>query len=100
MHPRTFLRRMQSAHWQIPRRSSPPCDSVPYRPPSEKDIASDMNTIDPNTPAARMALQHACGLCHAHHGEVEYQTRTPHRNSCRTSQPGQIHWYRTVEVTS
>jgi len=89
MHPRTLLRPMQCAHRQIPRRSSPPRDSVPHRPPSEKDIASDMNTIDPNTPAARMALEHRCGLCHAHSGE-----------HCRTSQPGEVHWYRTIEVTS
>ena len=49
-----------------------------------------MNAIvDPGTPAARMALEHRCGLCHAHPGE-----------HCRTDRPGQVHWFRTLGTTS
>jgi hypothetical protein len=44
-----------------------------------------MTTTDPNTPAARAALQHMCGLCKARPGEA-----------CRTERPGKMHWFRTL----
>ena len=49
-----------------------------------------MNAIvDPGTPAARMALERRCGLCHAHPGEP-----------CHTDRPGEVHWFRTLGTTS
>ena len=44
-----------------------------------------MTTTDPNTPAAQVALQHACGLCKASPGEP-----------CRTDRLGKMHWFRTL----
>ena len=48
-----------------------------------------MNTIDPTTPMALLAIQRLCGLCYARPGEP-----------CHTDQPETMHWFRTLGTTS